>query len=191
MPDPILFPERKQRPRHTHCPNLYFVSVVADRPVRVLKEVMAKETTLILLKTDAVRKGICGEVIRRFEAAGLQIRGAKMMSLSRELLAEHYAHIADKPFFPEIVDFMRQTPVIALALTGDNAIERVRDLLGPTNSKEAPVGSIRGDMGQDMMVNVAHASDSPENAVLELKRFFNEGEIFDYDPALAIPDGNR
>ena len=95
-----------------------------------------------------------------------------------ELLKEHYAHIADKPFFPEIEAFMQQSPVIALALSGENVIERVRELLWPTDSKAAPEGTIRGDLGEDMMVNVCHASDSPEAAETELKRFFKDGELF-------------
>ena len=141
---------------------------------------MSTETTLVLLKPDAVTKGLCGTVIERFEKDGFKIRGAKMQTLSNEKLAEHYAHIAHLPFFPDIVEFMQSSPVIAMALKADNAIQRVRDLLGPTNSTEAPEGTIRGDFGVDMMVNVLHASDSPENAAAELKRFFNEGEIFDY-----------
>ncbi|GAA5497188.1 nucleoside diphosphate kinase [Rubritalea halochordaticola] len=141
---------------------------------------MATETTLILFKPDCVQKNLSGSVLDRFQKEGLTIRGIKMMTLSDELLAEHYAHVADKPFFPEIVAFMQKTPVIALALEGEDAIGRVRDLLGPTNSKEAPAGTIRGDLGEDMMTNVCHASDGPETAAAELKRFFNEGEIFSY-----------
>jgi len=138
------------------------------------------ETTLILLKPDCVQKGYCGEVIKRFEGAGFTIRGAKMLALTPELLKEHYAHIADKPFFPEVEEFMSATPVIALAIAGDDVIAKVRTLLGPTDSAAADKGTIRGDMGVDKMVNVVHASDSQENAAIELKRFFAEGEIFDY-----------
>ena len=141
---------------------------------------MATETTLILFKPDCVSDGNCGEVLKRFETAGFKVRGFKMMSLSEELLAEHYAHVADRPFFPNIVEFMQSAPVIALALEGEGVIAKVRDLLGPTNSEEAPAGTIRGDLGKDMMVNVCHASDSPETAAAELKRLFNEGEIFNY-----------
>ncbi len=141
---------------------------------------MATETTLILFKPDTVEKNLSGEVLARFLKEGLVIRGIKMMTLSDELLAEHYAHIADKPFFPEIVAFMQKTPVIALTLEGDNAISRARDLLGPTNSAEAPAGTLRGDLGENMMVNVCHASDSQETAAAELKRFFNEDEVFSF-----------
>ena len=139
---------------------------------------MAKETTLILFKPDCVTKNISGDVLNRFLSKGLSIRGIKMMTLSNELLTEHYSHVADKPFFPEIVAFMQSSPVIALALEGEDAIVTVRDLLGPTNSEEAPAGTIRGDLGDNMMVNVCHASDGPEAAATELKRFFGEGELF-------------
>jgi len=139
---------------------------------------MSTETSLILFKPDAVEKKIVGTVLARFQAEGFAIRGIKMMQLDDAILTEHYAHVADKPFFPEIAAFMKRTPVIALALEGDNVINRVRDLLGPTNSKEAAAGTIRGDLGTDMMQNVCHASDGPETAAVELKRFFNDGELF-------------
>lgn len=138
------------------------------------------ETTLILLKPDCIAAGNCGEVIKRFEAEGFKIRGSKMQFLSDEKLAEHYSHLTDKPFFPSIVEFMQQSPVIAMALEGDNAITRVRDLLGPTDSTAAEKGTIRGDLGVDVQQNVCHASDSPEAAEAELKRFFDEGDLFNY-----------
>ena len=141
---------------------------------------MAIETTLILFKTDCVQKKLCGEVLRRFEAESFRIRGIKMMRLSDALLEEHYAHVADRPFFPEIVAFMQESPVIALALSGDDVISRVRDLLGPTDSTKADQGTIRGDFGVNMMVNVCHASDGAETAAEELNRFFEEGELFHY-----------
>lgn len=140
---------------------------------------MSAQTTLILLKPDCVSKGLCGEVLKRFENAGFVIRGMKMIQLTDEVLKDHYSHIADKPFFPEVANFMKSVPVIALALRGDDVIDRVRTLLGPTDSRKADKGTIRGDYGGDMMVNVAHASDSPENAEAELKRFFKADELFD------------
>jgi len=143
---------------------------------------MALETTLILFKPDAVSKNIVGTVLARFEAAGFKIRSMKMMALSDEILAEHYAHIADKPFFPSVRDFMQETPVIALALEGEDVISRVRDLLGPTDSTQAAAGTIRSDFGfkdgDAKMRNVCHASDSPEAAAAEVQRFFANGEIF-------------
>ena len=137
------------------------------------------ETTLILLKPDCITKRHCGDVLQRFEKAGFRIRGCKMMRLDNELLREHYAHIAAKPFFPEVETFMQSSPVIAMALEADGAIEKVRALAGPTDSKKAAPGTIRGDFGVDVMVNVVHASDSPETARVELARFFNPGELFD------------
>ncbi len=141
---------------------------------------MATETTLILFKPDCVTKNLSGDVLNRFLNKGLAIRGIKMMTLCDEILTEHYSHVADKPFFPDIVKFMQSSPVIALALEGDNAIATVRDLLGPTNSEEAPAGTIRGDLGNNMMINVCHASDGPETAAAELKRFFKDGELFSF-----------
>ena len=138
------------------------------------------ETSLILFKPDTVSKGRCGEILKRFEDQGFKVRGIKMMRLSSEILAEHYSHLADKPFFPTIVEFMQSAPVVAVALSGENAIGRVRDLLGPTDSTKADKGTIRGDLGEDMTVNCAHASDSPESAAAELKRFFGDGEVLDY-----------
>lgn len=141
---------------------------------------MPTERSLILLKPDCVTKSHCGEVIDRFEKAGFRIRGTKMIRLSDELLAEHYSHVAAKPFFPSIVAFMQSAPVIALVLEGDDVIAKVRAMLGPTNSKEAEAGTIRGDFGEDMMINICHASDSPENGEIEVKRFFKPDEIFAY-----------
>ena len=138
------------------------------------------EKTLILFKPDAVAKQLCGKVLARFEENGLKILGLKMFRCTEALLKEHYAHIADKPFFPEVLGFMQETPVIAMALQGENAVNRVRELLGPTDSTKAAKGTIRGDFGKDMMVNVCHASDSPESATAELKRFFQDSELFDY-----------
>jgi nucleoside-diphosphate kinase len=137
------------------------------------------ETSLILLKPDCLLKGHCGDVLQRFEKAGFRIRGCKMMRLSHELLCEHYAHIAAKPFFPEVETFMQSSPVIAVALEAEGVIEKVRALLGPTDSQKAPKGTIRGDYGVDVMVNVVHASDSLQTAKVELVRFFLPGELFD------------
>jgi nucleoside-diphosphate kinase len=141
---------------------------------------MSTERSLILLKPDCVKKAHCGEVIDRFEKAGFTIRGTKMMQLSDAILAEHYSHVADKPFFPSIAEFMQSAPVIAIILEGDDVVSKVRGMLGPTNSKEADAGTIRGDFGEDMMINICHASDSPENGEIEIKRFFQADEVFSY-----------
>jgi nucleoside-diphosphate kinase len=138
------------------------------------------ETTLVLLKPDCLADRRCGVVISRFEASGLEIVGCKMMLLTDDVLAEHYAHILDRPFYPGLKAFMQKSPVIALALSGENAVGHVRDLMGPTDSRKAAKGTIRGDFGKDVMTNVVHGSDSPENAALELKRFFAESELFEF-----------
>ena len=138
---------------------------------------MAIERSLILLKPDCLNGHHAGEVIGRFEKAGFEIRAAKLIALSDELLKEHYAHIADRPFFPDIVEFMSSCPVLALVLEGENAVTAIRDLLGPTDSTKAPPGTIRGDLGTTSMENICHASDSTENAAIEVERFFNPGEV--------------
>jgi len=138
---------------------------------------MAIERSLILLKPDCLNGRHAGEVIGRFEKAGFEIRAARLIALSDELLREHYAHIADRPFFPEIVEFMSSRPVLALVLEGENAVQAIRDLLGPTDSTQAPAGTIRGDMGTTSMENICHASDSVENATIEVARFFDATEV--------------
>ena len=139
---------------------------------------MSTEISLVLFKPDAVAKRLVGPVLARFQAAGFQIRAIKMMQLDEAILHEHYAHLTHLVFFPSIVSFMKQAPVVAVALEGENAIGAIRDLLGPTDSKAAAPGTIRGDYGEDKMVNVCHASDSVEAAAAEVKRFFNPGEVF-------------
>jgi nucleoside-diphosphate kinase len=103
-----------------------------------------------------------------------------MMSLSDEILREHYSHVADEPFFPNIANFMQSAPVIAMVLEGDDVVAKVRTMLGPTNPQNAEAGTIRGDFGESMMINVCHASDSPENGEIEVNRFFSESETFSY-----------
>ena len=136
------------------------------------------EESLVLLKPDCLEGRKCGEVLKRFEEAGFEVYGVKMMRLSDEILQEHYAHLTDLPFFPEIQGFMQSSPVVAIALRGENAIAHIREMGGPTDSTVADKGTIRGDFGQDKMQNVVHASDSIENGQAELKRFFADGELF-------------
>ena len=144
---------------------------------------MASETTLVLFKPDGIQQGITGAVLDRYLKEGFRIRGLKMLQANDELLNEHYAHITHLDFFPEIRAFMQETPIIALALEGEDAISRVRKILGPTDSNEAAPGTIRGDFGSknqfSKMRNICHASDSPESAAVELRRFFSESEVFD------------
>ena len=142
------------------------------------------ERTLILIKPDALARGLAGAVLSRFEQKGLKIAGLKMIQLDDAMLKEHYSHLADKPFFPTIAEFMSRTPVIALRLEGLEAVAVCRKLCGVTNSREADPGTIRGDLGMSMQANLVHASDSVETAQAEVARFFNDGELFDYQPAL-------
>ena len=135
------------------------------------------QRSLILLKPDCIQKAIIGQVISRFEGAGYTIIASKIVQLDDSLLNEHYAHVADLPFFPEIAEFMSSLPVMALVLEGENVIQGVRDLIGPTDSTVAPKGTIRGDLGTDRMKNVVHASDSPESALAEIIRFFEADQI--------------
>ncbi len=142
------------------------------------------ERTLILIKPDAIARGLAGEVLGRFEKKGLKIAGMKMILLDDEILKAHYAHLADKPFFPTITEFMSRTPVIALCLEGLEAVEVCRTLCGVTNSRKAAPGTIRGDLGMSMQANLVHASDSVETAKAEVARFFKDHELFDHKPAL-------
>jgi len=136
------------------------------------------QKTLIIYKPDCMEQKHVGNVLSRFEKAGFSIIGCKLIRLSHALLREHYAHVADKPFYPEIEKFMSSRPVVVMALQGDGIVQKVRDLLGPTDSRKAAKGTIRGDFGTEMMKNVAHASDSAENATAEIARFFKPDEIF-------------
>jgi nucleoside-diphosphate kinase len=136
------------------------------------------QKTLIIFKPDCIEKRHVGNVLDRFERAGFDIVGCKMVQLSHAILREHYAHVADKPFYPDIERFMASRPVIVMALQGEKIVQRVRDLLGPTDSRKAAKGTIRGDYGTEMMKNVVHASDSDENARIEIARFFKADELF-------------
>lgn len=136
------------------------------------------QKTFIIFKPDCMERRQVGAVLDRFERAGFQVVGAKMIRLTPDKLREHYAHVADKPFYPEIERFMSSRPVIVMVLQGDNVVARVRDLLGPTDSRKAAKGTIRGDFGSDMMVNVVHASDSDDNARTEIARFFRPDELY-------------
>ena len=138
------------------------------------------EQTFIILKPSAITRGLAGDVIRRFERKGLQITGVKMMQLTEPLLREHYAHLVERPFFPLILDSMMATPVVVMVLKGKDAVSVVRAMVGATNCRKAEPGTIRGDFGMSGQENIVHASDSPENAVIEINRFFRPEEIFDY-----------
>jgi nucleoside-diphosphate kinase len=160
---------------------LLFSFFIYNREELIYLTIVQKmETTLILLKPDTVERGLIGEVISRLEQKGLKINGLKMMALSDAIVTEHYSFLADKPFFPSIKSYMMRTPVVALAVSGKNAIATVRMLTGATNPQEALPGSIRGDLGLTIDGNIIHASDSVETAQVELQRFFGGKDIFEY-----------
>lgn len=140
-----------------------------------------KEKTLVLIKPDGIQRGLVGEVLGRFEKKGLKVVGMKMMRLDEAVLREHYAHIADKPFFPGVSQFMQSSPVIAVCLEGLEVVQAVRILCGITKSRAAEAGSIRGDLAMSVACNVVHASDSVETAMKEVPRFFKVDEIHSYD----------
>lgn len=143
----------------------------------------SEERTLILFKPDCVIKNLSGIILQRLLAEGFRLRGMKMIQLDDAILREHYAHIQDlvidgEPLFPRLSAFMQSSPVVALILAGPGVITRVRTILGPTNSQKADKGTIRGDFGTNSMLNICHASDSPENAEIEIRRFFRKDEQF-------------
>ncbi len=138
------------------------------------------ERTLILIKPDAMERGLAGGIISRLERRGLKIVGMKMVKLDNEVLEEHYAHLKDKPFFNEIVEYMKSTPIIAMVMEGEGAIEIVRKTVGATRPWEAEPGTIRGDFAMALPANLIHASDSPETADVEIKRFFKPDELFEW-----------
>jgi len=139
------------------------------------------ETTLIILKPDAVQRGIAGEVLARFERKGLQIVGAKLMLVPETMAKTHYAEHDGKPFFDGLIKFVTSSPVLVLAIRGVNAIAVSRTLIGATNGQKADPGTIRGDFGMSGGYNMIHGSDSAESAERELALWFGEGEILDYE----------
>ncbi|MED6296401.1 MAG: nucleoside-diphosphate kinase [Chloroflexota bacterium] len=142
------------------------------------------ETTLILVKPDGVQRGLVGEVIGRLERKGLRISGLKMIQASEELANKHYGEHVGKPFFDSLVSFITSSPLIALAVEGESAVEVSRNLMGATNPKEAAPGTIRGDYGLTIGMNIIHGSDSLESAARELAIFFENSEILGYERAI-------
>ena len=142
------------------------------------------ERTLLLIKPDAVERGLIGKIISRFEDKGLKITGIKMLRVDLALLEEHYSHLKDKPYFPRIVEFMMSAPIVAVCIEGIDSVSIARSMCGVTNAREASPGTIRGDMSMSIRSNLVHASDSIETAEIELKRFFRDAEIFSYHKKL-------
>jgi nucleoside-diphosphate kinase len=130
------------------------------------------EQTLVLVKGDGVKRRLVGEIVRRIEAKRLDIRAMQLIDVSRDLAEEHYAEHRDKPFFEELVEFITSTPVVAMKIEGEGAIQVIRRLMGSTNPAEAAPGTIRGDLALSLPENLVHGSDSPESAERELKLFF-------------------
>ncbi len=141
------------------------------------------QTTLIILKPDAVQRGLMGDILARFERKGLRVVGMKMMLVPKALAEKHYAEHVDKPFYEGLIRFVTSSPVVVLAIRGVEAIAVCRNVIGSTNGRKAPPGSIRGDWGMSGSYNLIHGSDSPESAVRELALWFGPGELVEYTPS--------
>jgi len=141
---------------------------------------MATERTFVMVKPDGVQRGLIGKVIQRFEDKGLKLIALKMLWIDQDLASRHYAEHVEKPFFKELTDFITSGPVAAMVLEGDNAIEQVRTMMGATDPQKSPPGSIRGDFGMILSMNVVHGSDKPESAQREIGLFFEDSELIEY-----------
>jgi nucleoside-diphosphate kinase len=138
------------------------------------------ERTLIIVKPDAVQRGLTGEIIRRFENRGLRIAGMKFILIGRELARRHYAVHEGKPFFPGLIDYITSAPVVVMALEGHQAVELARKTIGATRPMEAGAGTIRGDLAVEVGRNLVHGSDSVENAEKEVALFFSPDELIEW-----------
>lgn len=139
------------------------------------------QRTLVLIKPDAIQRELVGEIIHRFERKGLKTVAMKLTHLDQATLEEHYGHLKDKPFFPDLMSFMMQTPVVAMILEGLDVIAEVRKIVGATNPREADAGTIRADLSMNVPSNMVHASDSIDSAATEIARFFDDSEIISYE----------
>ena len=147
---------------------------------------MAIQRTLVLCKPDAVQRGFVGRIVSRFEEKGLKIAGLKMLQVDEELAGRHYAEHLEKPFYPELLAFITASPVVALAVEGENAVEVVRNLMGVTNPQKAGSGTIRGDFGLNLTMNLVHGSDSLASAQRELALFFEPKELYGYKMTMGV-----
>ncbi|WP_188882754.1 nucleoside-diphosphate kinase [Alicyclobacillus cellulosilyticus] len=143
------------------------------------------EQTFVMVKPDGVQRGLMGEIISRFERKGLKLVAARLMQVSRELAEAHYAEHRERPFFSELVQFITSSPVLAMVWEGENAVAVARSLMGKTNPAEAAPGTIRGDFGLTIGMNVVHGSDSPESAAREIQLWF-DGETLRYDKSVEV-----
>lgn len=146
---------------------------------------MAVERTLILLKPDAVHRRLCGEIISRIENKGFKIVGLKMLQVSAELSRQHYAEHVEKPFYPQLEEFITASPIVAICVEGPEVIAVMRGLMGKTNGREAAPGTIRGDYSSSRQMNLIHGSDGAEAATREIKLYFQPNELFDYGLTLG------
>lgn len=146
---------------------------------------MATERTLILVKPDGVQRRLAGEIIGRLERRGLKIVGLKMLRVTTELSRQHYAEHVEKPFYPLLEEFITSGPVVALVAEGPEAISVARGMMGATNGREAPPGTIRGDFGLSRQMNLVHGSDGPEAAAKEIDVYFRPEELIDYEATLG------
>ena len=135
---------------------------------------MAVERTLVLIKPDALERGLAGEILSRFERRGLELREAKLVHVDENLAAEHYAEHVDKPFYAELIEFITSSPTLVLVLEGDGAIAVVRTTIGATNPADAAPGTVRSDLALSMPDNLVHGSDSPESAEREIALWFGD-----------------
>jgi len=147
---------------------------------------MPTQRTLVLCKPDAVQRGLVGRIISRFEDKGLKIAGIKMVRVDDELASKHYAEHVEKPFYGELRGFVTSSPLVAMAIEGDNAVEVVRGLMGVTNPQNAAPGTIRGDFGLNLTKNLVHGSDSLASAEREVQLFFAEEELHDYELTIRV-----
>ncbi len=138
---------------------------------------MARETTLVLVKPDGMRRGLAGEVVSRFERRGLELRGVRLLRITKAMARKHYAEHVRKPFFDGLVEFITSGPVLAVAVSGESAISVVRAMMGATNPVEAAPGTMRGDLAIELQENVVHGSDSKASAKRELALFFPDGLV--------------
>jgi len=153
---------------------------VLSKKGRVKQLDMKKERTFVMIKPDAVQRGLIGEIISRFERKGIKIVAMKLLLVDKQLAEKHYDIHRGKPFFEPTVEFITSSPVVAMVLEGNNVIETVRNMMGTTDPQKAAIGTIRGDFGQYIGRNIVHGSDSTENAEFEIKLWFKPEEIVEY-----------
>jgi nucleoside-diphosphate kinase len=145
---------------------------------------MAVERTFIMVKPDGVQRNLIGEIVTRFEKKGFKLLGAKLMSVSKDLAEQHYGEHKERPFFGELVGFITSSPVFAMVWEGDNVISTARNMMGKTNPADAAPGTIRGDYGISVGMNIIHGSDSPESAQREIGLWFSEADVANYDKTI-------